>query len=148
MTHAIKLDVTEQEQTQLEALSRQIDTAVDRITDYLGAKSGHRNRKRLCAEARSLIDAFDQLRTTTELEQEFGADDVDAVLIDADEQNEDDAHEQSEREADEAVGKLADLDRDLLLLLAEHRAVVLRRRSVAWWVRLNEKIQAAARRGG
>jgi signal transduction histidine kinase len=49
------------------------------------------------------------------------------------------AHEQSEREEDEAAGKkLADLDRDLLRLLAEHRAVVREYRGVVCRALLNE----------
>jgi hypothetical protein len=47
---------------------------------------------------------------------------------------------QSEREEDEAAGKLADLDRDLMRLLAEHRVVVLRRRIAVCRAVLNEKI--------
>jgi hypothetical protein len=75
-----------------------------------------RGGRRPVAPRPDLIEAWDQVHTAEEMEQEFGAG--------ADEQDEDDAHAQSEREEAEAAGRLAALDRDLLRLLAEHHAVV------------------------
>jgi hypothetical protein len=148
---AIQLDLTrlsEEERAQYDALLDRLDIAFAKIVEYLAAKSGCNNaaslpreaRERLLVEASRLTDAFDQVHT-----DENDPDPGPAEEDDPDDDGEPDAPDSdsdSEWDPDGAADKLADLDRDLLQLLARHHAELIKNRAFLWGVVLRQQRSA------
>jgi hypothetical protein len=147
MTWDIQLDLTrlsEEERAQYDALLDRLDIAFARIVEYLAAKSGCNNaaslsgeaRERLLVEASSLTDAFDQVYTD---EKDPDDDDGEPDAPDSDSDWDPDG---SDWDPDGAADKLANLDRDLLQLLARHQAELMKNRAFLWGVVMRQQRSA------
>jgi hypothetical protein len=145
---AIQLDLTrlsEEERAQYDALLDRLDIAFARIVEYLAAKSGCNNaaslsgeaRERLLVEASSLTDAFDQVYTDEKDTDDGGKSDAGPV-----EEDDADSDSYSEWDPDGAADKLANLDRDLLQLLARHQAELMKNRAFLWAVVMRQQRSA------
>jgi hypothetical protein len=145
---AIQLDLTrlsEEERAQYDALLDRLDIAFARIVEYLAAKSGCNNaaslsreaRERLLVEASSLTDAFDQVYTDERDPDDDGKSDAGPV-----EEDDADSDSYSEWDPDGAADKLANLDRDLLQLLARHQAELMKNRAFLWRVVMRQQRSA------
>jgi hypothetical protein len=144
---AIQLDLTrlsEEERAQYDALLDRLDIAFAKIVEYLAAKSGCNNaaslpreaRERLLVEASRLTDAFDQVHT-----DENDPDPGPAEEDDPDDDGEPDAPDW-EWDPDGAADKLANLDRDLLQLLARHHAELKKNRAFLWGAAMRQQRSA------
>jgi hypothetical protein len=154
---AIQLDLTrlsEEERAQYDALLDRLDIAFAKIVEYLAAKSGCNNaaslpreaRERLLVEASRLTDAFDQVHTDENDPDDDGESDAGpAEEDDPDDDGEPDAPDSdsdSEWDPDGAADKLADLDRDLLQLLARHHAELIKNRAFLWGAAMRQQRSA------
>ena len=129
----VSVHFNEKEQLQWDALCLRMDEALNKIVAYLAAKSGcddvaslpQNKIERLKAEASNLAEALDVVQTDEELDglDDPAEDDGD----EDDEQGGDDGDD--EWDPDAAADKLANLDRDLLQLLAQHRAALNKARA-------------------
>lgn len=148
-TFHVHVEFNEQEQAQFDALSLQMDEALDKIVAYLAAKSGRddvaslpQNKiERLRAEASNLAEALDVVQTEEELDglDDPAEDDGD----EDDEQGGDDGDD--EWDPDAAADKLANLDRDLLQLLAQHRAALNKARAHCFRAAVRSQREMVAR---
>jgi len=136
----VDVDLTKEEEVQYDALLVQMDRALHRIVEYLAAKSGFMDvsslpRKKvesLLTEANSLAEAFDQVHTDENepVDESDEADDPDDLnddyCEDASDFDDDDDPDLVRWDPDSAADKLANLDRDLLQLLAGHQTDLTR----------------------
>jgi hypothetical protein len=102
-----------EEDPKYDALIDQLDAAFDQVMRYLAVKADHadmellpdKERERILIQAAALVQAWDDAQT------DEGGEDDETVI-------------------NEGLAYLADLDRDLMQLLARHHAIALKLRAL------------------